>query len=157
MATLAPFKILLVDDNESECYLFNNALSALSISSSFSSVDGKGLMDYMSNITNELPDVIFLDLNMPCKNGFECLEDLKLNKNLQHIPVIIYSTSFEKTVADELYKMGAHYYVQKTNVTELQRIILAIFSMHETNTFLHPSREKFALSIKPSKVLNPEI
>lgn len=97
---LEPFRILLVDDDIDDCFFFKNTLSDLSISNHFTTVDGVGLIKHLSKNSRNLPDILFLDLNMPSKNGFECLAELKLRKKLQHIPVIIYSTSFHDTVAE---------------------------------------------------------
>jgi CheY-like chemotaxis protein len=59
--------------------------------------------------------VLFLDLNMPRKNGFECLTEIKQNVKLRQLPVIIFSTSFEPQIVDLVYNKGATYYVCKPN------------------------------------------
>lgn len=106
--------ILLADDDLDDCLFFKDALDELSISTSFKAVyDGEQLMSYLKEKKNELPSVLFLDLNMPRKNGFACLEEIKHSKSLKQIPVIIFSTSYDETIADRLYKNGAHYYICK--------------------------------------------
>ena len=59
------------------------------------------------------PDLIFMDLNLPFINGKECLTLIKKNRELAHIPVIIYSTSKLQTDIDEVYKLGAAYFLTK--------------------------------------------
>lgn len=120
-------KILLVDDNIHDCYFFQEALNQLPIPSILSSTDGEGLMSFLADNTY-IPDVLFLDLNMPCKNGFECLTELKLDKTLQHIPVIIYSTAFDEMVANELHKMGAYSFVEKTDLITLKDVLFVILT-----------------------------
>ena len=142
-----PFRILLVDDDKGDRFFFKNALSELSISIQFRNVDGEELMDHLSKNSHELPDVIFLDLNMPCKNGFECLTEIKLSKKFQHIPVIVYSASFDEMVADELYKNGAHYYIQKTNFVELKKILQYVLTIMQEKRSSLPPRNKFMLNI----------
>ncbi|MBA3706298.1 MAG: response regulator [Bacteroidetes bacterium] len=144
---LLPFHVLLVDDNEHERFFFKSALSELSISTHFSSTDGEGLMDYLFENTTGLPHILFLDLNMPCKNGFECLDELKANEKFQGIPVIIYSNSFDNKVADELYENGAHYYFQKTEPAELKKALDYLLSIMMSGAFSRPQREKFVLHI----------
>jgi DNA-binding response OmpR family regulator len=61
----------------------------------------------------ELPVLIFLDLNMPLKNGFDCLKEIKKDDKLKSLPVIIYSTSGEEEVIKLVYKAGALFYIQK--------------------------------------------
>lgn len=60
------------------------------------------------------PDVIFLDLNMPLMNGRECLAALKQVPSLQHIPVVIYSTTSNKKEIKEIIALGASYFLMKT-------------------------------------------
>jgi CheY-like chemotaxis protein len=140
--------ILLADDDIDDCFFFKNSLSKLSITSRLTTVDdGERLMTYLSKYSDNLPDVLFLDLNMPRKNGSECLKEIKLNKKLQHLPVIIYSTSLHEAVADELYNNGAHYYIRKANLNELQNVLHRVLIMLAENKFAHPLRNNFVFSL----------
>jgi CheY-like chemotaxis protein len=66
--------ILLADDDTDDCFFFEKALREISITTQLTSVsDGERLMDHLSKNLGKLPDVLFLDLNMPRKSGFECL------------------------------------------------------------------------------------
>lgn len=144
----APVKVLLADDDRDDRFFFNNALSTLSISSELTTVeDGEQLMKYLSKNSSQLPDVLFLDLNMPRKNGAECLAEIKKNKKLQQLPVIIYSTSLHDVVADELYNQGAHYYIRKTDLAELAKVLHRVLTMMTEKKFVHPSRSEFVLSM----------
>src|SRR4051812_8134138 len=113
--------LLLADDDHDDRYFFDEARKVSTIVSDLQIVeDGEKLMTYLNKDTTHLPDVLFLDLNMPRKNGAECLHEIKSNNALKHLPVIIYSTSLNEDVADLLYKEGAHYYVQKAGLNELE-------------------------------------
>lgn len=61
------------------------------------------------------PDIIFLDLNMPGTNGLQFLAVIKNNIELRGIPVIVFSTSCDKTIIDESRKMGAADFITKPN------------------------------------------
>src|SRR6185295_4050117 len=99
-----PLNILLADDDTDDCIFFKAAVKEFSMATTLSTVhDGEQLMELLTKEGNELPDVLFLDLNMPRKNGFECLSEIKQNKNLEHLPVIMFSTSFEQEVVNLLY------------------------------------------------------
>lgn len=83
--------ILLVDDDKDDRFFFARALKALSIPTILVTIsDGEQLMSYLSKNSEQLPDVLFLDLNMPRKNGNECLSEIKLNKKIKQLPVILY-------------------------------------------------------------------
>lgn len=146
---LKPVNILLADDDADDRLIFEKALKGLTVITSLSTVDdGEKLMTVLQNV-NELPDVVFIDFNMPCKNGMECLKEIKKNKNLKHIPIIIYSTSFEKVVVDLLFENGAQYFIRKVaefsifKKTIQQVLILAI----QVNSS-RPTREHFVYIVK---------
>lgn len=141
--------ILLADDDADDCLIFERALKGFPLSTNLVTVnDGEKLMKLLEN-TNELPHVLFIDFNMPCKNGLECLKEIKQNTNLKHLPVIMYSTSFEKEVIDQLFESGAHYFIRK-----LAQFSIFKETIHQALTLVTqensspPSRENFVLIIK---------
>lgn len=143
-----PLKILLADDDPDDRFFFDLVLKNLDISTQLTTVeDGVKLMDYLIKHSDELPDVLFLDLNMPRKNGSECLTEIKDNPKLKDLPVIIYSTSLHEEIADILYKTGAHYYIRKTDMVELKKILNYILGLMVKDNFTKPKRDKFILSV----------
>jgi CheY-like chemotaxis protein len=139
--------LLLADDDKDDRFFFNKALQELPIPTRLTTVeDGEKLMEFLTLKNNALPDLLFLDLNMPRKNGSECLEEIKNAARTKNLPVIIYSTSLLDDVADVLYRNGAHYYVRKTDVPELKKIIHHILELVITKKFKRPAREKFILN-----------
>ena len=63
--------------------------------------------------SDKLPDLIFLDLNMPRLNGKQCLERLKSSKVLRQIPVVIYSTSSQENDVRDTMALGAVHFLTK--------------------------------------------
>lgn len=140
--------ILLADDNRDDRFFFKDALSDLAIATILTTVDdGEKLIAYLSKNQSKMPDVLFLDINMPRKNGSECLREIKNSKLFQSLPVIIYSSSLPELVADELYRNKAHYYVPKTNVIELRSILQSVLTMLIDKKFDRPPRNKFTLGL----------
>ena len=118
-------QLLLADDDEDDCLFFKEALAELPVDTHLTTVqDGEQLMQWLTTNTGPLPQALFLDLNMPRKGGYECLVEIKADQQLQQIPVIILSTSFEKEVADRLYKKGALDCIRKpTDFSQLKQLI----------------------------------
>jgi len=118
-------QLLLADDDDDDCLFFKQALAELSIATHLTIVeDGEDLMHRLTTNTGPLPDALFLDLNMPRKGGYECLEEIKADQRLRQIPVIILSTSFEKEMADRLYKKGATSCILKpADFSQLKQLI----------------------------------
>jgi CheY-like chemotaxis protein len=105
--------IYLADDDEDDRLLFSEALSCINAPVSLiSAEDGNKLMQIL-NGQPQLPDIIFLDLNMPHKNGKETLRELRAQSTYSTIPVIIYSTSTSILDIDESFESGADMYLEK--------------------------------------------
>lgn len=83
--------ILLADDDKDDCLFFKEALEELEVVAQLTLVaDGQQLMHRLRSDTDRLPDVLFLDLNMPRINGMECLAEIKQSEKLRQLPVIIF-------------------------------------------------------------------
>jgi CheY-like chemotaxis protein len=144
-----PVILLLADDDKDDCLFFKEALDELPISAKLTTVhDGEQLMRLLEEEKFEPPPphVLFLDLNMPRKNGFEVLSELKLDEKLKHLPVIIFSTSFEQDVANLLYKKGAHYYIRKpAEFSQLKKVIYQALMLATEDNAAQPAKENFII------------
>jgi len=142
-------RILLADDDIDDCAFFKGALDDFPLSTFFTAVhNGEQLMQLLTNETIELPQVIFLDLNMPRKNGFECLSAIKLNKKLDHLPVIMYSTSLEQEVVNLLYRNGARHFIRKpSEFSSFKKIIQQALMLISQENTPQPLREDFVLTV----------
>jgi CheY-like chemotaxis protein len=141
--------ILHADDDADDCIFFKEALDDLQLPTHHTTVhDGEQLMEYLENNTNELPHILFLDLNMPRKNGSECLSEIKLNNKLKQLTIIIFSTSFEQEMVNKLYQNGAHYYIQKpAEFSKFKNIIQQAFiELIAQENISQPTREDFVLT-----------
>lgn len=108
-----PLHILLADDDDGDRLLFNEAVRDLPFGVSFTALTGgEQLMDYL-NQAEQLPHILFLDLNMPRKNGFDCLREIKQDDKLRALPVVIFSTSDDEMDIERAYLEGAHLYLVK--------------------------------------------
>lgn len=139
-------QLLLADDDKDDCDLFKEALDELPVTADLLMVhDGEQLMQLLSK-KDPLPQMLFLDLNMPRKNGFECLSEIKKNDLLKDLPVIIFSTSYDSDIVNLLYTTGAHYYISKPNeFDKLKDVIQRALSSVVQNHTKPPGREQFEL------------
>jgi CheY-like chemotaxis protein len=142
-----PLKIIFVDDDEDDHFFFEKTLAEINIPTDLTCmISGEVLMQFLSGNTFDLPDLIFLDLNMPRKNGSDCLIEIKENKKLRHIPVIIYSTAYHKDILDFLYKNGAFHCIRKSSESkQTKQTITAVLESVLNNQNQQPSREEFAM------------
>lgn len=106
--------ILLADDDPDDAEMFSMVLSEVDGSVKFYHVDnGLAVLEYLKQIENPLPDVIFLDINMPEMSGWQCLTALKNNDTSKHIPVLIYSTSAHPRDKQIAMDLGASAFITK--------------------------------------------
>lgn len=98
---------LLIDDDADDREFFGMAIQTLdrNINCAYA-FDGDDALQQLRN-PNFVPDIIFLDLNMPRKNGWECLVLLKQFQHLEEVPVIIYTTSSDGLESLKADKLGA--------------------------------------------------
>ncbi|WP_026809202.1 response regulator [Arenibacter latericius] len=139
--------ILLTDDDPDDCMFFREALEELLLPAQLTFVnDGEKLLKSLLNTAINPPDILFLDLNMPNKNGFDCLKEIKSNEKLKRIPVVIISTSYDATVAAELYGIGASYYIQKPiGFSQLQDLIFRAINLVTNKNITKPDKVDFLL------------
>jgi CheY-like chemotaxis protein len=108
------YNLLLPANDLDECDFFEEALDGLPLSATLRTEnDGVKPMEFLTVKASALPDILFPDLNMLLKNGFNCLKEIKLIDRLKYLPVIVFSTSPGLNVANSVYEMGANYYIQK--------------------------------------------
>ena len=120
-----PLLIYLADDDKDDRMLFKEALDEIDMAIAIEDFDnGVTLMDNLLNHSKPLPNVIYLDLNMPLMNGEECLHDIKNEPELSQIPIIIYSTYVDEANANSLQQKGANLFLEKPdNFTKLKNLI----------------------------------
>ncbi|SHM00261.1 Response regulator receiver domain-containing protein [Chitinophaga jiangningensis] len=126
---------LLIDDDDDDAYLFEEVLLQISPHVAFKCVaNGKDALELLQAGNSDQPHIIFLDLNMPRMDGRECLMELKKNQQLQHIPVIIYTTSSHPNDIRQTLQNGALSFVTKpTNVKDLESILTTVVNHIDGN------------------------
>ena len=118
--------IILADDDEDDRLFFTDAFSELKINTKVQTYnDGVELMNYLNSDEAVLPQVLFLDLNMPKKNGIECLHEIKSNKKFDDIAIAIYSTSSSEEYIEETFVSGANIYIKKPNDFDTLKKVLS--------------------------------
>jgi CheY-like chemotaxis protein len=113
-----PMEILLVEDNEDDILLEQEALAdAKLVNIMYVVRDGEEAMAYLRRQGRyhdaKVPGLILLDINMPKKNGFEVLKEIKADPELRHIPVVMLTTSDSERDIVKSYAKGACSFITK--------------------------------------------
>ncbi|MFO7868732.1 MAG: response regulator [Bacteroidales bacterium] len=140
--------ILLADDDKADCLLFKDALAELSVPARLTIVhNGEQVIEELTTKGTVLPDVLFLDLNMPRKNGFATLGAIKHNSELQNLPVIILSTYSEQDMITVVFKDAAHYYICKpVDFLQLKKVIYEALTLVTQKNNPLPLKENFIIT-----------
>src|SRR5262245_12651037 len=121
---MAEVHIVLADDDPDDCLIFSQVASEVSPKVRITCLgDCESLLHFLHN--SPLPNIVFLDLNMPILSGQECLKKIKSSVDLREIPIVIYSTASRKEIIDECYSIGASLYVVKPNNSNKLRETIA--------------------------------
>jgi CheY-like chemotaxis protein len=114
-----PRVILLVENDMEGQALFMEAIGEIE-NASLIAITNNG-RQALSRLNNHLrlPDIIFIDIEMPVMNGLECLAEIIKTPELRHIPVVILSTDTRQ--ADVAYKLGATAFIKKTGDIKILR------------------------------------
>ena len=120
--------VVLADDDKDHGFLFRMVLKQVDPSKTVSIVkDGAELMNFLMK---QVPGLLFLDLNMPCKNGLECLTEIRQQFKLKDLPIVVYSSSTHMTDIQKSYLHEADLYMVKPfNSLHLKNALDSILKM----------------------------
>lgn len=115
----------LADDDADDTGLFCEALQEVNQGvTCYTADNGRRAIELLSDPHKRKPEVIFLDINMPVLNGWDCLKWIKSQPALEEIPVIMYSTSSSRRDIDQSVQHGALCLMTKPeSYTDLKEIL----------------------------------
>jgi CheY-like chemotaxis protein len=122
--------VLLADDDADDRMLFRDVVKDLGLKLTLHTVnDGVELMEFLQ-AAKQLPDALFLDINMPKKDGLTCLREIKADGKLQSLPVIIFSNSENIILVEKMLNEGAAYFVRKQHgYNKMLKLINKLFAL----------------------------
>lgn len=130
--------VVLADDDRDHAFLFERILKQVNPYHTLTiAADGTELLDLL---LSQPPDVLFLDLRMPSKNGIECLKEIRNTPALNNLPIVVYSSSSKMTDIQRSYSHQADLYMVKPFHTDhLQNALQAVLAMDlkDTATLRH--------------------
>jgi CheY-like chemotaxis protein len=121
-------KIIIADDDDDDAVLLTEALVENGVAKDMITIanDGEVLLSILPEYSNR-PCLVFLDLNMPKKNGIHALAEIKANPNLRHIPILVLTTSTSRSDIKECYSLGVNtYFTKPFSYTELTSLVTII-------------------------------
>ncbi len=139
MDTPSSFSILVAEDNVDDLFLLKQAFKKAGIAKPFQAVcDGYEVVAYLQGEgvyadrkLYPFPDLLLLDLNMPCRNGFEVLEWIRSSPHCSRLMVHVITASIRQADVNRVYALGANSYIVKpTRLDELVGFIATLHAWH---------------------------
>jgi CheY-like chemotaxis protein len=136
--------ILMADDDKDDFFILKEAAEKAGETLQVSYAGN--WLELWRFILKTIPDILFLDINMPVKDGIECLQLLRKERKYDKVAILIYSTSVNKTDIDKAYQHGANYFIIKPNaIDDITNIIRKLISMSKESLLSVPPREEFVI------------
>jgi DNA-binding NarL/FixJ family response regulator len=123
--------IMLADDDVDDHELFHDALKQVNGSLIINAVkNGEELMNLLEHY---VPHMLFIDLEMPSKNGLECIREIRSKDSLKQIPVVVFSSTSKPSNIITAYEVGADlYFIKPASFHVLVSSLKAIMEMDWT-------------------------
>ncbi len=140
-----PTHVLLADDDDDDFFIFSLAVKELPVRVMLTRAENGDIL--LKLLDESVPDLLFLDLLMPCKDGRTCIKDIRSNAKYDTLPVIIYSSLRDMDNIQFCYREGGNLYVFKpSTLPELKDILERILTIDWKNMMYYPPLSNFVIS-----------
>jgi len=136
--------ILIAEDDDDDYLIFSIAIEEISYKVLLTrATNGEILLKLLEE---QVPDILFLDILMPCMEGRECLKMIRSNRNYDALPIIMYSSLADLKTVEFCYREGSNLFAVKPNsIGELKQILERILAIDWKKTLYFPPRTDFVL------------
>ncbi|MES2371631.1 MAG: response regulator [Bacteroidota bacterium] len=139
-----PTDIILAEDDHDDVYIFELALKKIPVYAMLRhAADGETLFVLLEEL---IPDFLFLDIDMPCKNGSTCLAEIRRDKRFDHMPVIMLTSFTTKEYIETAYRSRANFFIGKVGtITELAARLKQVFAFDWKQGMIYPTLDQFVI------------
>lgn len=143
--TTTPVNILVAEDDDDDYLIFSIAIKETSFTYLLKRAENGEVL--LKCLNDELPDILFLDLLMPCMDGKQCLKEIRANKKYDSLPIIVYSSLNDLNSVEYCYREGSNLYVIKPNsINDLKSILERILAIDWKKTMYFPQKSQFVVN-----------
>ena len=137
--------ILIAEDDRDDVEIFELALKEINLSYELRHAENGDKLFIL--LKEKMPYILFLDINMPCKDGISCIMEIRKSRDYDAIPIVVYTSSVYQKSIDECYRNGANLYLSKTyTLASLKEKLQRVFSIDWENYLHYPPLSQFIIS-----------
>lgn len=137
--------ILIAEDDKDDVDIFEIALNEINLSYDLRHAETGDELFIL--LKDRVPYILFLDINMPCKDGVACILEIRRNREYDTLPVVLYTSNLYQKIIEECYKNGANLYVTKAfTFASLTEKLQKVFAIDWDNYMHYPPKNQFVLS-----------
>lgn len=140
-----PTNVLVAEDDDDDYLIFSIAIAETSFTVVLKRAENGEIL--LKLLNEDIPDILFLDLLMPCQDGKQCLKEIRANKKYDSLPIIVYSSLNDLENTEYCYREGSNLYVIKPNsIGDLKDILERILSIDWKKTMYFPQKSQFVIN-----------
>jgi CheY-like chemotaxis protein len=138
--------VLLAEDDDDDYLIFSLAVDEItSVRVELKRAENGDIL--MRLLDEKHPDLLFLDLLMPCKDGRQCIREIRSNRKFDSLPIIVYSSMSDLESIEFCYREGSNLYAKKpSSLSDLKSILEKIFSMDWKRMLYYPPMSQFVIN-----------
>ena len=137
--------ILLAEDDLDDVDIFKWAMDKTKIPHTIRHAENGEVLFVL--LKQKIPYILFLDIEMPCKDGLSCILEIRKNRAYDNLPVIIYTSYSSDKYVEETYRSGANLYINKMGSMEhIIDNLKKVFSIDWKKYMHYPARDEYQVS-----------
>ena len=145
LAIKDPTNVLLAEDDDDDFFIFSLAVKELSVRVMLTRAENGDIL--LKLLDEKHPDLLFLDLLMPCKDGRACIKEIRANAKYDTVPIIVYTSMHDMHNIQFCYRESGNLYVLKpSSIPELKDILERILAIDWKNMMYYPPLSDFVIS-----------
>ena len=136
--------VLIAEDDDDDYLIFSHAIDELSVTVILRRVENGEIL--LRVLDEKHPDILFMDILMPCRDGRQCLREIRANKKYDTLPIIVYSSLKDLREIELCYREGANLYMIKPDsFSGLKSILEKILSIDWKKALYYPPLSQFVI------------
>ena len=137
--------VMIADDDQEDFELLSEAIDELGLDVQICRADNGNIL--MDMVHENIPDILFLDIEMPCCDGKSCIKTIRNDSKFDNLPIIVFTGNRDEELINFCYRNGINLYIHKPDsYSELVAIVQKVFSAGSPTVQYYPKLSDFVLN-----------